>query len=288
MSTLRFLSLKDLEPRLTELVNELTPEPLPQAPANTRPTTDAQDVALKGRVKTVITERERYFGELLFGEHDLVSVENYDQSGNLIRTVVYGTSLPQAVRVYGTLKGERVFREVRKFPDVVLDMGRHKASVGKAPKPEPMLFKIKYKYDRDGQLLELRIVREDGLEFESAVFNAKARTVEHAYNVAYAYFGNTGDQEASRTISTLDSNGYPIEDAFKISDIRPYTSDFIGRQRIDDKPQHTDNYRSPTRTEKIKYEYELDEHGNWIKQKTISMKDKRPTSVTYRTIVYYE
>src|SRR5215510_12119893 len=111
MSTVRFLSLKDLEPRLTKLVNELTPDALPQEQANSRPTTDAQDVSLKGRVKTVITEREPYYGELLFGERDLVSSDNYDQSGNLTRAVLYRASLPEAIRVYGTLKGERVFRE---------------------------------------------------------------------------------------------------------------------------------------------------------------------------------
>lgn len=279
MSTVRFLSLKDLEPRLTKLVDELTPEPLPQEPANARPTTDAQDVSLKGRVKTVITERERYFGEFLFGERDLVSVENYDQAGNLTRTVLYRASLPEAVRAYGTLKGERVFREVRKFPDIVLAGDRPK--VDKAPKPEPKLFKLKYKYDRDGQLLELRVIREEGKELESSVYNPKAKTVERTFDVAYGLFAGTFEAEASKMVSTLDSNGHSIEDAFQVRDGQTYTSDFVGGQRIE-------GYKPRYKTEKIKHEYELDQHGNWIRQKTISMKDNRATSITYRTINYYE
>ena len=50
------------------------------------------------------------------------------------------------------------------------------------------------------------------------------------------------------------------------------------------------SYEPRYKTEKVKHEYELDDHGNWIKRKTFALKDKGPvpTLVTYRTITYYK
>jgi len=285
MSTFRFLSLKDLEPRLAKLVGDLTPEPLPQEPPMARPTTDAQDVSLKGPVKRVVTEREVYHDGSLFGNRYLVSDDDFKQDGNLTRSVLYRVTIPEAVRLYGTLKGERVFREMRQYPDLVLASNKlqQKDSVEKARKPEARDFKMKYKHDKSGQLLEIRVVRPDGKELESFVYDAKNKTVEHTYDPAYGIMDLPLDAEKTKVTSTLDANGHPIEDGFRVRDGQTPWSRSAG-------PGHTiSGYDPRYRTEKVKYEYELDQHGNWIKQTSFSIKDKPvPTSVTYRTITYYQ
>lgn len=283
MSTIRFLSLKDLEPRLAKLVSELTPEPLPQEPANDRPTTDAQDLFLKGPVKTIVTEQEPYHNGLLFGERNLVSLEDFNERGNLVKSVLYLGTLPEAVRWYGTLKGERVFREMRRFPDIVLAGSRpqQKDSVTKAPRPEPKDFKLKYKHDANGQLVEMRVIRPEGKELESFVYNSKKKTIEHTLDPAYGIMAGTFDVEKSKVTSTLDDNGHAIEDAYRVRDGAIYVS----RTGPDIKVQ---GYEPRYKTEKVKYEYELDQRGNWTKRTTFSSTTDKPMAVTYRTITYYQ
>ncbi|HSE16140.1 MAG TPA: hypothetical protein VLB46_03760 [Pyrinomonadaceae bacterium] len=282
MSTFRFLSSKDLEPRLAKLVAELTPEPLPLEASTARPTTDAQDVALKGPVKTVITEQEHYLSEALVTNRDLVSVEDFDEKGNLTRSVLYAGTLPEAVRLYGILKGERVFREMRKFPDVVLATKKpeQKESVEKAPKPEARDFKMKYKYDKSGQLLERRVMRPDGKELESFVYDPKNKSVEHTFDPAYWFMAGTFDAADTKITSTLDANGHAMEDTIRV----PEGVNYVSRSAGPGRPVTT--YEQRYKTQKIKYEYELDQRGNWIKRTTF--KDKQAASVTYRTITYYQ
>jgi hypothetical protein len=285
LSTFRFLNRRDLEPRYAKLIAELTPAPWPQESPADRPTTDTQDVSLKGPVKQVLTEREGYFGDLLFDDRDIISIEDYDQRGNLIKSILYTGDLPRAVRAYGHKKGERVFREIRRLPDIVLasDSKQKKDSVTKAPEPESREFKIKYKYDRDGKLLESRVVREDGKELESFVYSSKNKTVEHTIDSAYALFGGTFALEEDKIVSTLDANGHSIEDAYRVREGANPVSRYAGGKYIQD-------YEPRYRTEKVKHEYELDAHGNWIKRKTFALKDKGSvaTSITYRTITYYQ
>lgn len=285
LSTFRVLSRKDLEQRYAQMIAELTPPPLTPEPATDRPTSDAQDVALKGKVKQVITEHERYFGDLLFGNRDVLSVEDYDERGNLIKSALYAGDLPRAVRAYGHKKGERVFREMRRLPDIVLARVSNdkKDHITKAPDPEPKDFKVKYKHDRDGRLLEIKVVRDDGNELESFVYNPKNKTIEHTFDSAYNLFGGDFNFAHNKTTSTLDANGHAIEEAYRIRDGAMPVSRSDGVKTIH-------SYEPKYRTEKIKHEYELDDRGNWIKRKTFALKDKEPvpTFVTYRTITYYQ
>ena len=285
LSTFRLLTRKDLEPRYAQLISELTPTPLAPEAAIDRPTTDAQDVALKGKVKQVVTESERYFGDVLFDDRDVLSVEDFDERGNLTRSVQYAGDLPRAVRAYGYKKGERVFREMRRLPNIVLasDSKDRKDHITKAPEPEAKDFKIKYKHDRDGKLLELRVVREDGKEYESFVYNPKNKTIEHTFDSAYGFFGGDFNFEQNKKTSTLDANGNSIEDAYRVRDGATPISRYDGDKYIQ-------SYEPRYKTEKVKHEYELDDHGNWIKRKTFALKDKGPvpTLVTYRTITYYQ
>jgi hypothetical protein len=298
MSTFRLLSPKDIEPRVTAMVEELTPERLPQIPAPSRPTTDARDAALKGRVKSVTTESEPYVDESLYGARELVSVENYDEQGNIVNTVVYRNSRPASVRLYGIHEGDRAFREtirVWKSPTYSKDKDDF---VAKEPKFEQGLYTIKYKYDSAGNLLEMRVLRDDGKEMESARYKLKSNTVAHRYDSDYQpvrshlvarsllemiMIANTPGK-LTEIVSKLDANGNSIEDAHQIPNGR------YSRPRSDGF-HTTEEYFLSYRTDKERHEYKFDDHGNWIQRKTFALtKDKGTgaTEITYRTITYYQ
>ena len=294
MSTFRLLSLRDVEMWAAARVKELTPERLPLDPHPSRPTTDAQDAALKGPVKSVITESEPFVDDSLFGVRELVSVENYDEHGNLIRIVEYRNSRPVRVRFYGVHEGQRAFRETRRTWPISRDKGVY---VAREPRNEEKLYTIKYKHDAGGRLVEMHVLGDDGKEAETAKYNLKAKTVARRYDPEFRYvqaprleFKNflqllmessaNASSKENEIVSTLDSDGKSIEDAYQVPNGMFSRPGFDGEQR----------YRI-YRTDKVRHEYDSDVHGNWIKRKSFALtQDKKsvPMEVTYRTISYYE
>lgn len=292
MSTFRLLSPQEIEPRVTVMVEELTPERLPLEPAPSRPTTDAQDAALKGRVKSVTTESEPYVDASLYGARELVSVENYDEQGNIVKTVAYRNSRPARVRVYGIHKGDRAFRETIRVWKSAADA----KDKNEEPSPEQKLYTIKYKYDSAGNLLEMRVLRDDGKLMESAKYDLKSKKVTHRYDSEYeaapSHFVVRSFLEMisiastpgkpQEIVSTLDVNGNSIEDAHQVPS---------GRYSRPDPIHMSEEHLLTYRTDKERHEYKFDDHGNWIQRKTFALtKDKGPvaTEITYRTITYYQ
>lgn len=292
MSTFRLLSPQEIEPRVTAMVEELTPERLPLEPAPSRPTTDAQDAALKGRVKSVTTESEPYVDASLYGARELVSVENYDEQGSIVKTVAYRNSRPARVRVYGIHKGDRAFRETIRVWKSAADS----KDKDEEPKPEQELYTIKYKYDSAGNLLEMRVLRDDGKLMESAKYDLKSKKVTHRYDSEYeaapSHFVERSFLEMisiastpgkpQEIVSTLDVNGNSIEDAHQVPS---------GRYSRPDPIHMSEEHLLTYRTDKERHEYKFDDHGNWIQRKTFALtKDKGPvaTEITYRTITYYQ
>ena len=283
MSTFRLLSRKDIEPRLTAMVEDLTPTAMAQASALSRPTTEAQDAALKGSVKTVITESEPYLDGSLIGAVEMVSVENYDEHGNLEKTVHYEDSLPRRVRLYGSYSGERAFREITQIDHWADSQDKNISGIS-AIKSEPKVYTIKYKHDPDGKLLQMRVLRDDGKEMETASYNLKAKTVTHRYDSDYLLIR----KRLLKMVSTLDANGLSTEDAYEVKGPTTFNERFhfspaFGFSFFDDSYEHF-------RTDKERYEYKFDTRGNWIQRKTFTVKDKQTVSIamTYRTIVYYQ
>lgn len=294
MSTFRLLSPKDIEPRMTAMVEELKPEPLPLEPAPSRPTTDAQDAALKSRVKSVTTESEPYVDGSLYGARELVSVENYDEQGNIVKTVVYQNSRPARVRFYGVHKGDRAFRETRKVWKFQADS----KDKDEEPKLEQKLYTIKYKYDTAGNLLEMRVLSDDGKVMESAKYDLKSKTVTRRYDSDYQAAPShsvvrglleilmiaSTPGKPTEIVSTLDANGNSIQDAHQVPNgrySRPGSNPFL----------ITEEYFLIYRTDKERHEYKFDDHGNWIQRTTFALtKDKGPvaTEIAYRTITYYQ
>lgn len=273
VSTFRFLTRDQIEPRYKQLTAELTPDPLPETPPLKRPTSDAQDIGLKGKVKTVVTEGEKYEGAVLFNDPSKLSVDTYNENGNLTRRELYSGDLPRAVRLYGYLKGDRVYKEVRKFPDLVMANPdpQKKNIVAKAKPPEQKLFTIKYKYNAD-QLMEIHVNSEDGKEYEKYLFKPKEKKVEYTYDPGSALFGAPLSFSKETLISLLDDKGNVVEDTLMT-------------------PTGNVDYDNRYKASKFKHSYEFDERGNWIKQTTVAVisgKREVPNRVTYRKITYYQ
>ncbi len=286
VTTFRFLSSEDLEPRFRQLADQITPAPLTEPAPNKRLTNDLQDFRLNGRVKAVITEEEKFAGTELFEDRARTSVDFYDESGNLTKSEQYSGGLPQAVRMYGYVKGDRAYREMRKLPDLILKTNdpKKKDNVTKQPM-EIKIFRIKYKYSGN-QLLEIRVNREDGEEFEKYVFTPKDNKVEHTIDPAYfMVFLRDTIFAKDKVISQLDDKGIAIEDTV-----------MTPSGRTDDASQaipgagYVNIYKERYESQKIKYTYEFDQQGNWIKRTAIMVtKDKGDVAdhVTYRKITYY-
>ncbi len=284
VTTFRFLSSDDLEPRYRQLTDQLTPPPLTEPAPNKRPTNDLQDFKLLGRVKAVVTEEDKFEGTELFDDRARTSVDYYDETGNLTKSEQYSGGLPQAVRMYGYVKGERAYREMRRLPDIILktDNPKQKDNVTKQP-TEVKIFKIKYKYNST-QLTEIQVSREDGQDFEKYVFSPKDKKVEHTVDPAYAIFGAMNFAR-DKVISQFDDKGIVIEDTVMIPSGKvDYESHAIPGAG------YVNEYKRRYDSQKIKYTYEFDQQGNWIKRTAIIVtKEKGDVAdrVTYRKISYY-
>ena len=291
LATFRLLTRSDLEPHYRQRVAELTPPPLPPEPEVKRPTSDAQDIGLKGNVKQIVTETERCFAPNLFGPRIVDSIDDYDEHGNLTKTVFYGSDAPHAVRIYGYLHADRVFSELRKFPNLMpaADNNRKAPPQGTKPAPPtPTIYTVKYKYDDAGRLNELRILHENGVEAARYVFKLRERKIEGTANPAHGLFDSLWHFKDTKHVSLLDENGYVVEDTSTSSggpEHKTYALPGNSESITDDS--------STNRTDRFKYKYEFDARGNWIKRVTLSVGKGKggpfetPQQVTYRTITYY-
>lgn len=186
-----------------------------------------------------------------------------------------------AVRLYGYIDGQRAYREMRKYPDLVLATSdpKKKDHVTKPSAPEPKVFKIKYKYDSDGHVIEKQVLQEDGAVWEKVVYKPKEGKIELTFDSGLPIFGPTMDFAPDKVVSVLDENGNPTEDTLISPDGADVDVRSVGGQIYKgSKPRF--------KTEKLTYKYELDKQGNWIKR--ITLRDKVPLRVTHRTIIYYQ
>jgi hypothetical protein len=287
LSSFRLLTRRDLEPRIQQLLENLTPPPLPPATPPQHVPSDARLAGLQGQVKQITTEEENYYGTELLGVTKLLSVDDYNEQGDLTKSVRYFADMPEAVRLYGYLNGERVFREKRKSNDVTLNKsGQPGSGTTQYSIYQPVIFKLAYKYDSAGQLTELRVVREDGKELERYNYKPGERKVEHRFDGTVGLPGRAWELRWDKVVSTLDEQGNVSEDALKILDeSKPYNYHVGGDTYSNTEVRY--------QTKRYIYKYEFDQHSNWIKRTTtIVTKEKgvtteEPTRATYRTILYY-
>ena len=261
-----------LSPAVAKKLAEGTPPPLPQSPKDGRLRSDAQDVGLKGRVKSV-TYRQTNNSDPRSPKKMLTREEFHGEDGNRTRTVAWDELHPVSVTVFGYIDGMRVSRYGSiDHPDGEKPHGRScvplvhtlpDSKENSTPKGDPRYnLRWDHKYDSLGRLLEEREIGNAG--------QVLARTV-------YQY--EPGNRR--RLLQYLGGTE-PIAKTLEI--ISPTTGDLIEEWLFDE-----DDKVSVIRL----FTHESDAQGNWIVQ-TVREKDPWPdakpkiASTIYRKIAYFQ
>ncbi|MBL8124389.1 MAG: hypothetical protein JNJ39_09815 [Blastocatellia bacterium] len=260
------ISQAEVDAELARRYEAMKPVPLPQAPAVSRPTSDAQDEGLKGKVKKVIEESEDRSGTWGVQGRKTTSVEYYDQSGALTQRDSYDSQgKPFQITVYGYIDGMRVSNyKTDNEGNVFTVMGAPSPAVAIAPRKSDPRFKYSYEYKYEGgKLVERQMVHNNGRRGMRYAYKHSLNQVEE---LVYSDDGKLNQ----RYVSILDANGNEIER----TDFGVVNHDLYGDRRY-------------------KYSYEFDAAGNWVKKVTLKeVKENGVTSwlpdyISYRTITYY-
>jgi YD repeat-containing protein len=262
----------DGKAEIAKRLEAISPKPLPQTPATKRAKTDVQEELLKGHVKSVVKTEEYLDGTGSVGGIKNSGDEYFDESGNLVKQVVYDyRGNPDSITVYGFIDGKRVSKS-GEMMDYEYNPPPAMASPPTASTVKPQSGKqvdsrysqnFEYNYDGSGRLVEKRI------------YNNRA---ELSRKETYTYDGKnvtevTTDKEGKVTFRILrvyDDNDNLVEQTY-FSTSKAYPDD-----------------------EKYTYKYlEFDVNGNWVKReervKTAQYGGgtKELHSYEYRTITYY-
>jgi hypothetical protein len=239
------------------------PKPLPQSPVSDKPFSDAHDENLKGKVKSIVEE----YQETPKSKPVKSSESYYNNQGNLIRSVIYDLGHPDSIEVWGYVDKNRVSNY--RTTNIHFDDDSPTLSIGAQIDPnaknlipdERFDTKYTYKYNDKEQLVEKTEYYNDGRISSIETYTYKGNQREKLRK-------NISFKSSSKSSQIFDTNGDLIKE-----------SSFDDKGRID--------YVTT-------YKYELDTKGNWIVQKSfdnIKIKGKtvlKPSSITYRTITYYD
>jgi len=251
----------------SQKIIEATPKSLPQTPVANRQTTDAQNDNLKGKVKSVVEEREGLTGvEKPIGRRTSLFAY-FDEQGNYLRTVTFEyRGRPTDVTVYGYIDGTRASLSnfIRFGDEWLVGSSADKKKTDEKSKPDPRYsLKYEYKYE-NGKLVEIQLSSNTGEKYNRPVYKYKGNQREEEVYL--------NDGELNRKyLYTLNGKGDDIE-----------RIDFDVRQA------------QPSVSGKFRYKYEAyDKQGNWTKRtfSRIEIKNGKEVSkvlaIEYRTITYY-
>jgi hypothetical protein len=249
-------------------VKEAEPKPLPQSPVSDKPFSDAHDENLKGKVKFIVEE----YQETPKSKRQKSTEFYYNEQGNLTRKVNFQFGYTSFITVWGYIDRNRVTSGM--VTDISFDDDPPQLVMLGDPAPNrpakdaKMLVpderydtKFVYKYNDSKQLIEKTRYKNDGQISLTENYTYKGNQRETIEKDA-----DSGD--ISKSTQTYDRNGNLIKEVF-----------FNEKGRIESSSSFT---------------YELDTKGNWIVQKSfdnVKIKGKtvlKPSSITYRTITYYE
>lgn len=262
LDSFRVLTTSEVEAAMRRKLDEATPAPLPQGPVAARPSTDAQDEGLKGKVKTVFTESEDLSGTWSVQERKPSSMEHYDERGNLTKRISYDyKGNPSDVTVYGYIDGERASLRKSISHEYNPPAMAVASSSGEAKRDPRYSYTFKFKYDERGRLLEKAWYMNDGKLWLRYTYSYEGKRKEES---VYAANGSLNQKYSYLT----DDRGVEVEETVY------ETKDGSVRSRYS-------------------YSYEFDAKGNWTKRVSSKWGNKdgvegfHPYSVRYRTITYY-
>ncbi|MEQ1923170.1 MAG: hypothetical protein ABL952_11750, partial [Pyrinomonadaceae bacterium] len=245
-----------------------TPSSLPQLPVAARAGSDAKDDGLKGRVKTLLEEKEYLDKTEYPAERRKSGEQEFGNDGNLIKHTFFDyRGNPSFIVVYGYLGGKRVskagewIRHSYDPPPMMALPGTYKPE----PKGDDRYTNAwEYKYDKSG-----RIVEE--LRYNNAG--------EANYRTLYEY----GDKIEKRLSCNFPCSGQSYRN------MTTFDADGRAIKLESDNPQTIMDPDSSTT-----YRYlEFDAAGNWTKReatgtRAISRDGTKPIHyIEYRTFTYY-
>jgi hypothetical protein len=250
---------------LAKKIAHATPAELPQGPRTEKAISDARDLNLKGKVKSVV---EYSFGPR--GAREVESEKYFDEHGFLVKAIDYMEGYPDTVTVWGWVDGARVLRsndveytDGEKPPTrnlYIKSINVPSPEYGNTSADERFEVRYLYSYDDAGRLTEERRFSNRGepLGLTTYSYNGDRRDER--------YFGKDGS-EWSHSADVIDKNG-----------------DTLTSWSFDDKGKAVDVYI---------YQHTLDPQGNWTAKRAYEKKTVRGKPVqklvwtTYRTITYY-
>lgn len=257
---------QNIKEEYAQKIKEATPKSLPQTPVLQRPTSDAQDDGLKGRVKSLIGERIGLSGvEKPIGRR-MMLIQDFDERGNYLREVNFEyRGRPYNTVVYGYIDGVRVSlsNPIYYGDELFISSGSEKEKKTKTNEPDPRYdYKYEFKY-ADGKLSEMQMFLNTGEEGMRYVYKYNGNKREYL-----AYSDNKLNQ---RYIYTFDNKGNEIEQIY---------------YKVYESPDSVGSI--------IKYKNEeFDKQGNWTKRSIVELNtvDKKviesPIAIEYRQITYY-
>lgn len=247
-------------------IEENTPSPLPQTPVAAKSKSDLEDENLKGKVKSVVEERQNFKDGKADGAR-YTSVEKiYNEQGNLTKQISYNnTKFPSSIKVFGYIDGNRV------------SVTNYIAAESSPPPPAPMAmpsgtpkkfdsrYQVKYiyKYDEANNLSELLFYSNSG--------EMTSRTV-------YARTGSKIEETVYRTDSTIERKNFRV-----VNDKGETIEESYPVKRLQEEYQYRHRHTFD----------EYDNKGNWTKRTTIFSKITNGTEtvessyITFRKIIYY-
>jgi hypothetical protein len=247
-------------------IAEATPDVLPQSPAEKRPSSDARDIGLRGKIKSVL----EYTQDADSMKRIKSDEDYYDENGNQVMGVSFDDGYPVSVAVWGFLDGMRVMRsrDITYAPGekpasdrmVITVRAEDNAKDPNAPRDRRYSMRKVHVYDAQARLTE-----ESWYQNNGEIWTRNAYTYDGNRRMQRNY-GNNGD-EMSKTAYILDSAGHTIEEHM-----------YDENDKVSDKST---------------MKYELDPQGNWIVQRTYEVRTVKKQKVqkllwtSYRTITYY-
>jgi hypothetical protein len=224
---------------------------------------DREAEGLKGAVKTVTTETSEPKRPSGKSGRKPMSTLTFDVDGNLALRKDYADRGEAAeFFTYSFLHGERVVStEVVMRNDSIAVAPPAPAEESKRPSDQRYTYKLKYKYDDNGNRTEETWFYRDGSPYVRYVYKLKGNRKEELFYLEDGWL-------TKKFIYTLDGKGNEVE--------------MIGYISVD----------GPI-DQKVTYSYlEFDPQGNWIQRSESRGDEKskfapRPWRVTYRTITYH-
>lgn len=267
IASFSLISQAEVDAELSRRYEAMKPSPLPQTPAVARPTSDAQDEGIKGKVKKVIEESEDRSGTWGVQGRKTSSIEHYDQNGDLTQRDLYDSQgHPSQITVYGFLDGKRVSssKTDNDKANVFTVLGPPSPAIQGPPRKSDPRYEYSYEYKYvDGKLVERQMVYNNGRKGMRYAYKYSPNQVE---KLVYTEEGKLNQ----RYLSILDANGNEMER----TNFGVVNYDIYGDR-------------------KYKHSYEFDAAGNWVKKITLKeVKENgvtswQPAYISYRTITYY-